>query len=269
MKELFFAGVDIGSTTAETVLLDAEGQIVSTSMVLTGFNPKAAIEESVEKCCNNAGIKAEDITYCISTGYGRELVSIADRQFTEIACHGRGAHYFFHDARGVIDIGGQDSKAMLLNEKGAVVNFAMNDRCAAGTGRFLDVMAGIMKLSTEEMGHLSLKAEKVVPVSSICTVFAESEVISLISKDDTNPYDVMAGIHMAVAKRVFVLTSKARIEKPIVMSGGVAKNVGVVHAFEELLNTKLMIPEDPSIVGAVGAAVTARELYFNNNEKQL
>lgn len=227
---MIFAGIDIGSTTTEVVLIEENKKILAKAQNLTGFDLEGAAEKAFAKSCEIAGCTVDDFDYCISTGYGRELVKRADEQFTEIACHAKGANYWFPEARGVIDIGGQDSKAISINARGGIVDFAMNDKCAAGTGRFLEVMAGIMGIDIGEMGKLSLKAEKDVKVSSICTVFAESEVISLISKKEASPYDIMAGIHSSVVRRVNMLVQKARLTPPLVMTGGVARNVGVVAA---------------------------------------
>ena len=170
----------------------------------------------------------------------------------------------------MIDIGGQDSKAISINEAGGLVDFAMNDKCAAGTGRFLEVMARIMDLDISEMGRLSLQAKQDVKISSICTVFAESEVISLLAKKLYDPYDIMMGIHSAVVRRVNMLVQKARLEPPIVMTGGVARNVGVIAAFERLLGVKMLIPDDPQQIGALGAAVLALETWqkTHGEEKQ-
>ena len=155
---MIFAGVDIGSTTTEALLIDENKNILAKAQVLTGFALDEAAHRAFDICCEAAGCTTDDFTYCISTGYGRDLVDIADGQFTEIACHAKGANYWFPEARGVIDIGGQDSKAICINERGGIVDFAMNDKCAAGTGRFLEVMATIMGLEVGEMGRQSLKA---------------------------------------------------------------------------------------------------------------
>lgn len=263
---MIFAGVDIGSTTTEALLIDEEKNILAKAQVLTGFALDEAAQRAFDICCEAIGCTTKDFAYCISTGYGRDLVNIADGQFTEIACHAKGANYWFPEARGVIDIGGQDSKAISINERGGIVDFAMNDKCAAGTGRFLEVMATIMGLEVGEMGRQSLKSTKDVKISSICTVFAESEVISLLAKKTCSPYDIMAGIHSSVVRRVYMLVQKARLEPPIVMTGGVARNIGVVTAFEKLLGSKLLIPEDPQSIGALGAAIMALEKYNKENK---
>ena len=258
---MIFAGIDIGSTTAKAVLMNEEGKIRGAYVCRTGFDPVAASEEVLGMVLAQTGCSRDEIKYCVSTGYGREQVSFADRQVTEITCHGKGAHILFPQARGIIDIGGQDSKAIVLSDTGMVENFAMNDKCAAGTGRFLEVMASIMNVTTEEMGRLSLQATEKLMISSICTVFAESEVISLISQKK-NPYDIMAGVHNSVARRVGTLVERVKMPRPIVLTGGVGKNVGVKAAFEELLHTELLVPEDPQIVGAIGAAEIARTRYL-------
>jgi len=258
---MFFAGIDVGSTTTEAVIINENRVILAKSQVPTGFDLEKAAERSFELCCTDIGCTKDDFDYCVSTGYGRKLVETADTQVTEIACHAKGANYWFPEARGVIDIGGQDSKAISINASGGIVDFAMNDKCAAGTGRFLEVMASIMGVDVGEMGRLSLKSTVDVKISSICTVFAESEVISLLSKKLYSPYDIMMGVHNSVARRVNMLVQKARLQPPIVMTGGVAKNVGVVSAFERILGTKLLIPDDPQSIGALGAAVIALEKY--------
>jgi len=258
---MIFAGIDIGSTTTETVLLDEKQRIVASSWVLTGIGLEAAADETLQQCLAQSGHRREEIGYCVSTGYGRELVEYADSDFTEIACHAKGANYWFPEARGVIDIGGQDSKAISINTNGGIMNFAMNDKCAAGTGRFLEVMARIMGLDVEEMGRQSLLAERATNVSSICTVFAESEVISLLAKKASTPCEIMAGIHESVVRRVHMLVQKAQLSVPIVMTGGVARNIGVVKSFEKVLETKLLIPEDPQSIGALGAAIIAHSQY--------
>lgn len=263
---MIFVGIDIGSTTTEAVFMDENKKIRAASQVSTGYELDKAADRAVDACCEQAGCGREDFTFCVSTGYGRDLVAFADTQFTEIACHAKGANYYFPEARGVIDIGGQDSKAISINATGGIVDFAMNDKCAAGTGRFLEVMARIMNLEIGEMGRLSLQAKQDVKISSICTVFAESEVISLLAKKVYEPYDIMMGIHSSVVRRVNMLVQKARLEEPIVMTGGVAKNVGVIAAFERLLQTKLLIPEDPQMIGAVGAAILAAETYKKAND---
>lgn len=265
---MIFTGIDIGSTTTEVVLLSENNKILSKSQVRTGFDLDSAADKAVDLCCAEINCTRDDFTYCVSTGYGRELVSYANEKYTEIACHAKGVNYYFPQARGVIDIGGQDSKAIAINLRGGIVDFAMNDKCAAGTGRFLEVMASIMALDLEEMGRQSLLATQDVKISSICTVFAESEVISLLSKKLYSPQDIMAGIHNSVVRRVNILVQKVRLLSPIAVTGGVARNVGVVSAFEKLYGFKLLVPEDPQSIGALGAAIIAREKFLGKKHSQ-
>ena len=250
------AGIDIGSLSTETVLLDEDKNILSYRIVLTGANSKNACNTSFEAAIDMAKVKREDIGFVLSTGYGRERVDFADDQVTEITCHARGLNFLHPDTRSIIDIGGQDSKAISVTAKGKVMNFAMNDKCAAGTGRFLEVMAGALEMELEEMGILSLRSGEPVSISSMCTVFAESEVISLIA-DGKAVEDIILGIHQSVSGRVLGLLDRVGAREEIAMSGGVAKNRGVVGAIEDKLGLSLFIPEEPQIVGALGAALIA------------
>ncbi|RLB74434.1 MAG: 2-hydroxyglutaryl-CoA dehydratase, partial [Deltaproteobacteria bacterium] len=191
-------------------------------------------------------------------GYGRLRISFADKEVTEITCHAKGAHFLFPGTRTVVDIGGQDSKVITLDEEGNVTDFVMNDRCAAGTGRFLEVMAGVLETDLENLGRLSLQAKKGVSISSMCTVFAESEVISLIA-DGHRREAIIRGVHESISKRIFRMTKRLRLRAEITFTGGVAKNRGMVKALEELFRTRLNIPQEPQIVGALGAALVARD----------
>ena len=255
---MFAAGIDIGSLTAKTVIVDDRARIVGHALVLTGAMSKRAGETSFESALKVAGISSSDVTYVLATGYGRNNVPFAKAEMTEITCHARGAHHLFPETRTIIDIGGQDSKAISVNERGAATNFMMNDKCAAGSGRFLEVMARALEIELDRMGELSLQSTKEVPISSMCTVFAESEVVSAVARG-LDPHDIINGIHHAIAKRVSVLVEHVGVKERVLMSGGVAKNVGVVRALEKQLNTALLIPEDPQLVGALGAAVIALE----------
>lgn len=258
---MIVAGIDIGSTTTKVVFLDAEGKVRASALRLTAFKPEQAGLTAIDECCRQCGIGRDDIAFSVATGYGRELLEFADAQVTEITCHARGAHTCFPEARSIIDMGGQDSKAISIDGSGHVVNFVMNDKCAAGTGRFFDLTATTLGIEPAEMGRLSLQSKNAVKVSSVCAVFAESEVITLVSKR-VDPIDIIAGIHHAAASRVCGLIRRAQIAPPIVMTGGVAKNVGVVKAFEDILNTKLLIPDEPQIIGALGAAHIALQRYL-------
>jgi predicted CoA-substrate-specific enzyme activase len=256
--KMYVAGVDVGSLSTDTVILDGERNIVNYNVLFTGASSRRAARRSYEEALCAAGLREEDISFIVSTGYGREVVPFAHTQVTEISCHARGAHFLFPGTRTVIDVGGQDSKAIRVNAQGQVVDFAMNEKCAAGTGRFLEVMARALEIELEEMGERSLRARKPVSISSMCTVFAESEVVSRIAEGHPIE-DIIAGIHNAISDRLISLLQRVRMEEEVTMSGGVAKNVGVVEALQEKLGTKFNIAFEPQIVGAVGAALVALE----------
>ncbi len=252
------AGIDIGSLTAETVILNDERKVLSYSIVFTGASSKRAYETSFQQALCTSGLESNSIAYIVSTGYGREIVPFANDQVTEITCHARGAHFLHPQTRSIIDVGGQDSKTIKVNEQGKVMNFAMNDKCAAGCGRFLEVMAHALEIDLEDMGKLSLSSQQFVPISSMCTVFAESEVISLIAHGYPVE-DIINGLHWAISDRIIGLLERVGVAEDVMMSGGVAKNIGVVKAIEKKLGVKLYISEEPQIVGALGAALIALE----------
>ncbi len=250
------AGIDIGSLTTKTVIIDKDKRILGQSLILTGASSEKAVQVSMDEALKAASLAASDLDYIVSTGYGRGNVPLANSQVTEITCHAYGMHFLFPEVRTVIDIGGQDSKVIALGDKGQVIDFTMNDKCAAGSGRFLEVMSRALEVTLEEMGELSLKAKKVAEVSSMCTVFAESEVISLISaRWDKN--DIIAGIHQSIARRMVSMVGRVGLRERAAMSGGVARNIGVVMALENTLKISLIIPDEPQLVGALGAALIA------------
>ncbi len=255
-----FAGVDVGSLGTKTVIM-SEGKIVGSSIIRTGINTEENGLHGLNTALENAGLQREDLKYIVGTGYGRISAPYANKTVTEITCHAKGAHYLHPDTRTIIDMGGQDCKAIRLDEDGNVTDFAMNDKCAAGTGRFLEVMANVFKVSLEELGPLSLKATTVLPVSSTCTVFAESETVSLLARGE-KPENIIVGIHHAIANRVGGMFSRVGIASDVFFSGGVAKNVGMRKALEETLNVTIVQPEnDPQLVGAIGAAVIAQNSW--------
>ena len=239
------AGIDIGSLTAETVILDDEKSILSYSIVLTGASSKRACENSFKQALCASGLESDSIAYIVSTGYGREMVPFANAQVTEITCHARGAQFLHPQTRSIIDVGGQDSKTIRINEQGKVIKFAMNDKCAAGCGRLLEVMARALEVELEDMGKLSLSSQQFAPISSMCTVFAESEVISLIAQ--SHPVeDIINGLHWSISDRIIGLLERVGVAEDIVMSGGVAKNIGVVKAIEKKLGANPSLPNFPS-----------------------
>ncbi len=261
---MYVIGIDIGSLASKAVLVDGKKQIISYSIVPTGARSGAAGQDAYDRVLKQAGLQPGNISYVLSTGYGRANVSISNEQLTEITCHARGAYTLNPDVRTVIDIGGQDSKAISLTDMGDVAKFAMNDKCAAGTGRFLEVMARALEIDLADMGDLSLKSTTSVEVSSMCTVFAETEVVSLIA-GSCNKEDIIAGIHRAIARRVGTMAENIGIRQRVMMTGGVAKNIGVVRALEEKLGTALLVPDEPQIVGALGAAIFALERALTVN----
>ncbi len=255
---MYFAGIDIGSITAKAAIL-ANGEIVGSRVIFTGYNAELAGKTVFEDLLEELGMEVSSIARIVSTGYGRNSVRFVDKAITEIICHGAGAHYLSPQVRSIIDVGGQDSKAMVIDPDGRVRDFAMNDKCAAGTGRFLEVMARALEVDLDAFGDISLKADEASKISSICTVFAESEVISLISKGEKRD-NIIAGIHESVASRISALARRVGVTDPVMMTGGVAKNTGVVKALEKKLGTSIEVSEYAQTNGAIGAAVMAMRL---------
>jgi (R)-2-hydroxyacyl-CoA dehydratese activating ATPase len=256
MTKAITAGVDVGAATAKTVLM-ADGKILSYAVIPTGDSVARAAEKVTRAALEQAALAMSDLGFVISTGYGRNGVVFANKAVTEIICHAKGVNFLIPAARTVIDIGGQDSKVIGVREDGTVSDFVMNDKCAAGTGRFLEVMAGVLGLAIEEMGPISLTSKEPCPISSTCTIFAETEMVSLRAEGRTKE-DLVAGIHRAVASRVVVMGKTVGYKKQVVFTGGVAKNLGVKHSLEIGIGLPIMIPEEPQIVGALGAALLAR-----------
>ncbi len=257
-RRTLFAGIDIGSLSTDVVILDRAGVSAGSAVVATGASTRKACAEALGRALAQAGGTESDVAFAVATGYGRESVASAGLRVTEITCHARGARHLFPEARTVLDIGGQDSKVIRLSPDGKVIDFAMNDKCAAGTGRFLEVMARALEMDLEEMGPRSLLSKKALAVSSMCTVFAESEVISLIASGAA-PEDIARGIHAAVADRIAALAERVGMGPPAVMTGGVAKNPGARKALEDRFGLSLLVPAEPQTAGALGAALIARE----------
>ncbi|HET6507887.1 MAG TPA: acyl-CoA dehydratase activase [Baekduia sp.] len=249
-------GVDLGSTTAKTVILDADGRPVATSVLRMGAVSRVGVKASMDRALADAGLDADAIGRMVSTGYGRRLIADADRSFTEITCHARGAATLWPGVRLVIDIGGQDSKAIAVDENGFVDRFAMNDRCASGTGRFFEVLARALEVDLEAIGGLALEGSDAVAVSSMCATFAETEVISLLAQGAAIA-DIAASVHRAVAARTVGLVAQVGPREPVVMTGGVAKNAALVRFLSEALRLEVAVPDEPQISGAYGAALLA------------
>lgn len=259
-----YLGIDIGSTSSKAVVLNEEGSIVSMAVYHSGTGTKGPLK-AVNEALATAEITEEDVRYTVVTGYGRITYEKADRQITEITCHCRGVTHLLPEARTIIDIGGQDSKVIQVDRDGRVENFMMNDKCAAGTGRFLEVMARILDCPIEELADLDASVEEGIAISSTCTVFAESEVISHLSKGATREA-VAKGIHASVAKRVAGLALRVGVRPIVVMTGGVAMNAGVVSAMARELDTQVAVVDHPQLTGAIGAALYARE--YANAERE-
>ena len=249
------AGVDVGAATAKTVIV-ADGEMLSYAVIPTGHNVARAAEEVTGAALERAGLAMTDLAFVTSKGYGRNGVTFADKSASEIICHARGVNHQMPLARTVVDIGGQDSKVIGVREDGTVADFVMNDKCAAGTGRFLEVMASVLNLDIEEMGPVSLTSDDPCSISSTCTIFAETEMVSLRA-DGRSREDLVAGIHRAVASRVVVMGKTVGYREQVVFTGGVAKNVGVRHSLEAGIGLPVLVPEEPQIMGALGAALLA------------
>ena len=253
--DIYTLGIDVGSTASKCIILKNGTEIVSKSLIDVGAGtsgPQRAISEVLDNC----GLKREDMSYILATGYGRNsLLDLADKQMSELSCHARGAYFLFPDVHTVIDIGGQDVKILHI-ENGAMVNFQMNDKCAAGTGRFLDVMARVLEVKVGDLGRLGALSTKKVAISSTCTVFAESEVISQLAQA-TDKCDIINGIHHSVAARVVGLAHRVGVQEMVVMTGGVAQNAGVVQALQEQLGHEVHTSPLTQYVGALGAALFA------------
>ncbi|SCH92214.1 2-hydroxyglutaryl-CoA dehydratase component A [uncultured Ruminococcus sp.] len=256
----YVAGIDSGSTSTDVVILDQNGKIKSTMIIPTGGGAMMSAEKSLAAAVEKAGIQEEDIVRIVTTGYGRAYIDSGDDSITEITCHAKGAHYLNPNVRTIIDIGGQDIKAISIDEHGAVTNFLMNDKCAAGTGRFLEMMARTLGLLLEEMSTKGLEWKENIVISSMCTVFAESEVVSLVAQNK-NVADIIHGLNVSVASKVGALAARLGKKNPgeYMMTGGVAKNQGIINALEEKLGAKLYICDEAQLCGALGAALFAYE----------
>lgn len=260
MRNLVFAvGIDIGSLTGKIVVLFVEekGIIQKYSLIKrVGYNPTSIADELLHSANSFLNIELRDISYIISTGYGRKLVSFANRAITEITCHASGAYFINPAIRTIIDIGGQDSKVIRINDQGQVQDFEMNDKCSAGTGRFLEVMADALEVELSDFGRLALDSTNPASISSTCTVFAESEVISRLNQG-ANRIDIIAGIHRTISQKIATLIARVGVQKSVALTGGVALNPGVKVMLEEQINMPIEVPSEPQCIGALGAALIA------------
>ena len=259
MGKGYFAGIDSGSTSTDVVILNKNKEIVTGIILPTGAGAAIGAERALEEALKDANLQREDIDALVTTGYGRTAIQDGDKSITEITCHARGAHYLNPEVRTVVDIGGQDSKVIRLDETGAVVNFVMNDKCAAGTGRFLEMMARTMEMSLDKMSVTGLQYDEDITISSMCTVFAESEVVSLIAQNKKTD-DIVHGLNKAVAAKTASLAKRVGGEDKYMMTGGVSKNQGLVRTLEEKLGTELVISDKAQLCGALGAALFAADM---------
>jgi predicted CoA-substrate-specific enzyme activase len=258
MAMIFVAGVDVGSTQTKGVIIDEEGRIVGRALIDTGANVTMAAERVFALALQDAGLSPEQVVFTVGTGYGRYKVTFGNAQVTEISCHARGAVHLFPRTRTVLDIGGQDAKAIRVNERGDVENFTMNDKCSAGTGRFLQGAARALGIPLEELGPMALRAEKAVPISTTCTVFAESEVLSWLARG-RKVEDILLGVHRSIASRSIALLRRVGIEEEVTFTGGVSRNPAMVVAVREMLGIPVNVSEESHYMGALGAALFARE----------
>jgi predicted CoA-substrate-specific enzyme activase len=257
----YYLGVDIGSLSCDAVIVDDQGKVVSSAVVPTGARNVEAIERARREVLAAAGVETSALAGVIATGYGRDRVEGRLASVTEITCHARGITELVPEVDVLVDIGGQDSKSIRLDDQGRVVEFAMNDKCAAGTGRFLEAMARALEVGVDELGDLDRNASGGITLSSMCTVFAESEVVSLIA-DGAPVHEIVHGLHNAIASRTQALVKRVAPSVQglsVAMSGGVARNHGVVRALGATLGREVRVPSEPDTVGALGAALIARE----------
>ena len=253
------AGVDVGSLYTKTVIMTTDAEILSFSIFKSGYRYREAAEDCLAEALRMSGVELKDIKSIVTTGYGRKLLDFRNCEVTEITCHARGARKLYSQVNTVIDIGGQDSKVILIGDRGEIIRFVMNDKCAAGTGRFLEVMAGSLRVNIDEMGELASRSRKKIEISNMCTVFAESEVIGLLASDEERA-DIVSGIHRAISRRVAgMIAQVGGLRERVTITGGVARNIGVVRALEEELETSIIVTKEPQIVGALGAALIAAE----------
>ena len=261
----YFGGCDAGSTYTKCVIIDENGKIAAAVTKRSRINPVLSAKDALDEAVSQVdGLNsAEELTYLIGTGYGRNKVPFADENISEISCHAMGVHVTVPSVKAIIDIGGQDVKGIAIDTDGTVLNFAMNDKCAAGTGRFFESMARAFEMSLDEFSKLSLTAKNVIPITAQCAVFAESEVISLVGEGKPME-EIAAGIQLSVAKRCFVMAKKAGAADSVTLTGGCAKNEGLKKAIEKVLKINVVdLPTDPQLMGALGAAEYARQKGSN------
>ena len=248
------AGVDVGSTQTKAVVIDEDGRIVGRALIETGANVVMAAERSFAEALADAGLGEDAVSYVVGTGYGRYRVTFGNTQVTEISCHARGAVHLFPNTRTVIDMGGQDTKAIRVRETGEIADFCMNDKCAAGTGRFLGAASAALEIPLDELGPTALRAKRPVPITTTCTVFAESEVLSWLARGKTIE-DILLGVHQSIVSRAMGLARRVGIERELTFTGGVTRNIGMVKALNDALGFPANVSPESHYMGAIGAAL--------------
>ncbi len=263
---MIFAGIDIGSRAAKAVIME-DGNIISSTIQDTGPESVKTAYKTINAAMNGPRLSLDDIDYVVATGYGRVLVPYANENISEISCHARGINYYYQSVRTILDMGGQDCKAIRCDAEGHVTNFVMNDKCAGGTGRFLEMIADVLGISLEEIGGLALKSVNEIPFNTICAVFAQSEAITNLRRGVARS-DILTGLNEAISVRCLNLLKKVSIEKEFSITGGIAKNRGMVAKIREKVGLEPLLTEDPQIIGALGAAIFARERYLGKENKE-
>lgn len=264
---MIFAGIDIGSRAAKAVILN-DGSILSSVIRDTGPESVKTANMAIEEALKGPGLSLNDVQYIVATGYGRVLVPFANENISEISCHARGINWYFPGVRTILDMGGQDCKAISCDGEGRVTDFIMNDKCAGGTGRFLEMIAEVLNIPLEEIGDLALQSNKAIPFNTICAVFAKSEAM-LYHRQGVAKSDILAGLHEAIATRSLNLLKRVSIEKEFSITGGIAKNKGMVAKLREKTGMEPLLSEDPQIIGALGAAILAKERSGKESTKAM
>jgi len=253
----YFAGIDVGSTMTKVVILN--GGIIASVIGPTGPEHRRLANQVMDEALKKAALSFRSITYIVSTGYGRINVPFADKQVTEITCHAKGVASLFPEAKTIIDIGGQDVKGIKIDGNGKIIDFAMNDKCAAGTGRFIEVIADTLGVSLDKVGGLSLQSKHPAKISNVCTIWAQQEVAASLA-EGVPMFDLLAGVHQSLADRIIRMVNRLKVEEAIIVTGGGGKNKGLLKALSEQLGYQILVPEEPLITGALGAALLGKEI---------
>jgi predicted CoA-substrate-specific enzyme activase len=261
----YAAGVDVGSTQTKAIVVDEHGAVAGRALIDTGANVVVAAETAYVQALADARIQEEEVGYVVGTGYGRYRVTFGNTQVTEISCHGRGAVHLFPGTRTVVDMGGQDTKAIRIGPTGEIVDFCMNDKCAAGTGRFLGAVAAALDIPLQDLGAIALQSDKPVKITTTCTVFAESEVLSWLGRGK-KVEDILLGIHRSMVSRSVGLMRRVGIEREVTFTGGVTRNIGMVRGLNEALGFDVNVSDEAHFMGAIGAALFARDHIVGNRE---